>query len=245
MMERYLCRVAYIGWNFKGTNVQPDQRTVEGEMEKVLGGKVRFLSRTDAGVSALNNHAICLTSTDPFAANEIPDVFVLGKIRIKERPRVFWRWYRYYYPEEVEIPEEVLGAFVGRKDFASFSLPERGQDTVKEVFSFSSFTIPGFTVFDVVGRSFLRQMVRRMVMGVVLHVKGEVDVFDLLEKPRPKAVPPAPAEGLILMDMGVQPRVPVEEDVLRRVRKRWEELWREQRIRSLVLSNWRFLGRSF
>ena len=243
-MEKYLCRVAYIGWFFKGTNVQPDQKTVEGEMEKVLQGKVRFLSRTDAGVSALNNYAVCVTKLDPFTANQIPGIWVVGRVLLREKPKVFWRWYRYYYPEEIEIPQELLEKFRGVHDFASFSIPE-GKDTKREIVRITAFTIPGFTVFDVIGKSFLRQMVRRLVMGIVLHTKKEIDALELLEKPRAKSVPPAPPEGLLLVNMGIRPYVPVDESRLFEAREAWKRMWKELKLRSLVLSNWWMLGRSF
>lgn len=56
---RYKARVLYDGTHFSGFQVQPDQRTVQGELEKALtllakGEKVRIhgAGRTDAGVHA-------------------------------------------------------------------------------------------------------------------------------------------------------------------------------------------------
>lgn len=57
-MDRYRVRLAYDGTDFHGSQVQPDLRTVQGELEKVLQkitGKHRtvlFAGRTDAGVHA-------------------------------------------------------------------------------------------------------------------------------------------------------------------------------------------------
>jgi len=210
-------------------------------MEKVLEGKVRFLSRTDAGVSAFNNYALCKTKKHPFAANEIGDVWVTGAKEVNKKPQVYWRWYRYYYPEEVEVPRELLSLFVGRKDFSSFAITE-GKNPVREIYHFSSFTIPGFTVFDVVGKSFLRQMVRRMVTGVILHLKGEVDVKDLLERPKERVVPPAPPEGLVLMNMALSEKVYPDREKLAFAKKQLENLWKHYKLRSLVLSNRWILG---
>ncbi len=53
--EVNVLKVAYMGWNFHGSQIQPGLRTVEGVLEKVLGVKGKFLSRTDAGVSAVGN----------------------------------------------------------------------------------------------------------------------------------------------------------------------------------------------
>jgi tRNA pseudouridine38-40 synthase len=235
-METYLCRVGYLGWNFKGTNIQPKERTVEGELERILGGKVRFLSRTDAGVSAMNNYALCKIETNPFSVNQLEDIWVTGYVPVERRPKVFWRWYRYYLPEELPIDEEILKLFEGRKDFSSFSIPE-GKDPRREVLRFRAFQLKDFTIFDVIGKSFLRQMVRRIVMGYVLALRGEIDIEELFQKPQPKKVPPAPPEGLILMDMKLDTYVPAKEEVVEMVRRRLEDRWKELRLRAFLLSN--------
>ena len=57
-MERFKLVVQYDGTEFSGFQVQPEKRTVQGELEKVLeflvGEKVRIYAsgRTDTGVSA-------------------------------------------------------------------------------------------------------------------------------------------------------------------------------------------------
>lgn len=235
-METYLCRVGYLGWNFKGTNIQPEERTVEGEMERILGGRIRFLSRTDAGVSAMNNYALCRTEVDPFAVNQLKDVWITGYTKVEKRPRVFWRWYRYYLPQEVPAREDLTKSFEGRKDFSSFAISE-GKNPVREVFRFRVVPLRGFTLFDVVGRSFLRQMVRRMVNGYLMALEDKIDLEDLFESPQPKKIPPAPPEGLVLMNMKLDTYVPVSDEVRRRVREHIRSLWKELRLRSFLLSN--------
>lgn len=57
-MERYRVRLAYDGTDFYGSQIQPEHRTVQAEVERVLqefGGRkvtVYFAGRTDAGVHA-------------------------------------------------------------------------------------------------------------------------------------------------------------------------------------------------
>jgi tRNA pseudouridine38-40 synthase len=57
-MERYRVRLAYDGTDFHGSQVQPELRTVQGEVERVLAqisgsrSTVYFAGRTDAGVHA-------------------------------------------------------------------------------------------------------------------------------------------------------------------------------------------------
>jgi tRNA pseudouridine38-40 synthase len=63
MAQNVLIKIEYDGTNFSGWQIQPDQRTVQGEIEHVLkyiaGGDVHIhgTSRTDAGVHALGQCA--------------------------------------------------------------------------------------------------------------------------------------------------------------------------------------------
>ncbi len=62
-MRNVLLTIAYDGTNFSGWQRQPDRRTVQGEIERVLSQlcgqtiTVNGTSRTDAGVHALDQHA--------------------------------------------------------------------------------------------------------------------------------------------------------------------------------------------
>lgn len=62
-MKHVLLTIAYDGTNFSGWQRQPGQRTVQGEVERVLSQlcrqeiTVNGTSRTDAGVHALDQHA--------------------------------------------------------------------------------------------------------------------------------------------------------------------------------------------
>lgn len=58
-MQRYKCKLAYDGSQFSGYQIQPNKRTVQGEMEKAMqklhkGAAIKVFSsgRTDAGVHA-------------------------------------------------------------------------------------------------------------------------------------------------------------------------------------------------
>ena len=62
--RRILLRVAYDGTNYHGWQVQPNAKTIEGELNRVLtqltGEEIQVTgaSRTDAGVHALGNVAV-------------------------------------------------------------------------------------------------------------------------------------------------------------------------------------------
>ena len=61
---KYFAKIKYIGTDFHGFQVQPDKRTVQGELcialERAVGApcKVTGCSRTDAGVHA---NEFCIT----------------------------------------------------------------------------------------------------------------------------------------------------------------------------------------
>ena len=67
--RRILLRVAYEGTNYHGWQVQPNAKTIEGELNRVLtqltGEKIQVTgaSRTDAGVHALGNVAVFDTAS--------------------------------------------------------------------------------------------------------------------------------------------------------------------------------------
>ncbi len=234
-MKYYLCRVAYLGWYFHGTNVQPDVVTIEGEMEKALNGRVRFLSRTDRGVSALSNYALCYTETNPMKANNIDNLWVLGYREIDSHPKVEYRWYRYVYPQKVYISSETLSLFRGKKDFASFAYEKDRKDTVKEILDIKVFHHCDYTIFDIIGKSFLRQMVRRVVNGIILHEKGVINAEKLFEHPEPASVPPLPPEGLILMDIKLYPDVEVSRNVVNTMMKKLRKAFFDYSVRKGIL----------
>ena len=63
-MKRILLRVAYDGTDFCGWQLQPEKRTVEGELNKAIkeltGEDIEVIgaSRTDSGVHAMGNVAV-------------------------------------------------------------------------------------------------------------------------------------------------------------------------------------------
>lgn len=125
-----------------------------------------------------------------------------------ERPLPFvyrYGWY-YYYPVDLKKLEQCLATFVGTHDFKSFcSSEDTRENTVRTIDSITLeyFKRYGCYRIKVVGHSFLRHMVRRIV-GACIEVASRphlaVDVLNvaLQEKNPAQLLPNAPANGLVL-----------------------------------------------
>ena len=249
---RYAFRVGYVGEGFHGLARQPGLRTVEGEVLRVLtergyrreGDFFLFSSRTDKGVSALSN---------VFAA-ELRKEPRLGEINASLRGVWVWarapvsgsfnpvrdarmRWYRYVFPrrysaEELEAMRGAARLFVGKHDFSSFAVVEDKNPvrTVKRIEVFNT----GYTVMDIFAPGFLRQMVRRIATALMRVASGEWDEDEVKRRLVERdPVPPAPPEGLVLMDVHF-PGIPWEVDPFwfGRMMEHWEGVERESMVRA-------------
>ncbi|ASJ10897.1 tRNA pseudouridine(38,39,40) synthase TruA [Thermococcus sp. P6] len=221
---RFALRVAYDGTAFHGFQRQPDVRTVEGELIRVLSklGIIKdarssnFMgaSRTDRGVSALFN-VVSFDATEradlvrPEVLNHnLRDVWVLGVAEVPEgfhpRFQALSKTYRYYLVDEGLDPpgmEECASLFVGRHDFSAFARLEPGKDRIRELLRVDVEKRHGYYVIELEGRSFLWEMARRIVNAIRLCGLGLMEpgeIKGMLEGRYDRKVPPAPPEGLIL-----------------------------------------------
>lgn len=222
---RLALRIAYDGTAFYGFQRQPGLRTVEGELIRVLerlgiiedpaSSNFKGASRTDRGVSAFFN----VVSFDPVPEkaylarpeilnHHLRDVWALGWAEIPDdfHPR-FWargKTYRYYLVDRgfnVESMRECAERFEGVHDFSAFSKLEPGKDPFREVESVEIIARTGYFVIEVRGKSFLWEMVRRMVNALVscgLNLLTPDEVSEILSGSFRKKIPPAPPENLVL-----------------------------------------------
>jgi tRNA pseudouridine38-40 synthase len=216
-------RIAYDGGKFMGSQRQPGERTVEGEVLRCLrkihaiesaeDARFRVASRTDRGVSALCNVACFDTS---FREKELlralngvaEDVHFLAYSPVPPEfspRRAKGRWYRYLAPaENIDLGKfrACADLFVGKHDFQRFCKPE-GKSTTKTITSVDVLALGDMIVVDLRAREFLRNMVRRMVAAMLAVGKGEAtldEVSSALEG-MDTSFGLAPAEGLILMEV--------------------------------------------
>lgn len=115
MMQRYKCTISYDGSNYSGFQIQPKDRTVQGEIEKALRKlhkgieiKIQASGRTDAGVHAKGQVIHFDSALDipaekwPVALNTLlpHDIVIADAVRVSEafhaRYNVTAKEYRYF-----------------------------------------------------------------------------------------------------------------------------------------------------
>ncbi len=221
---KLVLRVAYDGTAFYGFQRQPGVRTVEGELIHVLT-KLKIIessekndfkgaSRTDRGVSAFFNVVSFVPGgradlARPEVLNHhLKDLWVLGVAEVPDEfhPR-FWassKTYRYYLIDEGFNLEKVLECarlFEGVHDFSAFAKLEPGRDPVREITEVRVIPRNGYYVVEITGKSFLWEMVRRIVNALRfcgLGLLEKEDIEAMLSGTYRKKVPPAPPENLLL-----------------------------------------------
>lgn len=222
---RLAFRFGYIGSRFAGSQIQPSDRTVEGEFIAACSRaglfsdwhQARFATagRTDRGVHARGQIAAFTTRYQHRAVEAInwqlpPDIWCTGYAVVDDdfhpRYRAAARTYRYYVPGSPADPERMARAarlFEGEHDFSAFCKPA-GKDPVRSVRSARVFQEGRFSCIEVTARSFLWHMVRSMAAALVAVGEGtwgEEDITRRLSGEDTRHVPPAAPEGLVLWDV--------------------------------------------
>lgn len=219
-ITRFALKVYYEGGGFHGSQRQPRERTVEGELIAALDkmGVIykdfQAAGRTDKGVSALGN-VFALTTKEsliPSAINSnLPrDIRVLALEEVqgdfKPRRDAFSRTYRYFLEStglDMDLVKKAAAAMVGTHSFHNYSKTDE-RSTIRTINEITVHDIGKFLVITITGESFLWQQVRRMVRALKMAGAGEVSPGDIeksLELYIDHKFKPAPASGLILLDV--------------------------------------------
>jgi tRNA pseudouridine38-40 synthase len=249
-VHRYAYKVFYDGTrSFYGFQRQPSVRTVEGELLYALTrtralpsdlDAARFASagRTDRFVSALGNvFAVNLERNEtPAAINsrlKSDDIRVWARAQVQDsfNPRqALNRHYKYfaYNAEGIDLEPlvEASKLFLGVHDFRHFAHRHSNEDCVRKISELSVVSLQdNFICFDIVGDSFLRRMVRRVVGSLICVARGLLKQTEIekLFDPRSSAprmgVPSAPPEGLILWDVDYGFPFEVDDYAVRKLRE--------------------------
>lgn len=227
-MFKIAFKVAYIGTGYHGFQRQPNLPTVEGELlrafkkagisESPENSDYSIAGRTDRGVSAIGN-VVSLKTDSEAKINQInyylpSNIRIIGYAMVKNgfKPRYAkQRHYRYILdktscPENslnLELMKQAAKQMEGKHNYLNFSKrSERAPE--RTVFSVKLSEAREILVFDVIGESFLWNMVRKMVKVLIMIGQGKLTLKDLetLFNPDiPASIKPVPSEGLILMDV--------------------------------------------
>ncbi len=207
-------KLFYNGEGFHGSQVQPDVRTVAGEIERALAAlgaeqRIRMASRTDRGVSALEQVASFEPPADGFHPGALNDrlpsdirVWSWAEVDESFRPRhAAGKEYVYVHPARLDTDTVLKAATIleGEHDFTNLSRRDdrialRTLDTV-------DVTTGDCTVFTFRAPSFLHEMVRRCVTLLVRVGNGEADtdaVEGALDPGATVNIPPADPRWLYL-----------------------------------------------
>ncbi|MBW6461529.1 MAG: hypothetical protein K0B07_00565 [DPANN group archaeon] len=218
-----ILKVAYVGKDFCGSQIQVKGRTVEGEVISALerldfidedAPRFRIISRTDKGVSACCNLARLESKKNidiERLNHELPtDVFILGKsegmlhLPVKKH---------YVYivdastAKKIEVSKlsYVATIFSGKHDFSNFARIEKdnGKTTFREI----EVTVEAFgnlVLIHFYGTGFLWQMIRRIVRCMYDFSFGKINdsyILGLLDCNISKNYSAADACNLILVDI--------------------------------------------
>lgn len=212
-------RCAYLGFNYKGFQIQPDVPTIQGALKDALRKvgylkAIRYVSRTDAGVSAVDQ--IILLQTDDqkivfSAMSELPEDiklyalfmdpnFTFGAVEGKE--------YLYISPLFPDVDLERLEKavyYMSGRTHNYYHLVKRPSETIDNPWMriFVDFDVSDrWIYFKVIGKKFYWEQVRRIVsllLSVGMRkIRFRTYIKILHGESYKSGIPPAPPEGLIL-----------------------------------------------
>ncbi len=240
-------KVAYNGREFYGSQIQPDVRTVEGDIKKILSEEginvtnFGFLSRTDRGVSALSN-LLKLDTKEELNLRKmthmLEDIWIYGKITCElELPLT--KTYRYYLFDsgyDEKLIREGLSFFNGAHDFSSFSKYNGFEETTRTIET--GFRKEGqIYVLEFKGKGFLWQMIRRIVGAIVDYTEGklsEQEILSALAGDISINARPFPPEYLLLYDIKTSCDMFYDDYVIRSLKRRFSELFSDLSARSVL-----------
>jgi len=176
-------RIAYLGWNYHGVVEQPNLPTVGSALREAMESqgiraRLKFTSRTDRGVSALDNIAFYRGPVPNISLlnSELPRDIVVWAVATGGTPKPRARAYCYAIPFRIKGAEECVRRALD--ELAQLGLG-------KNIESLDVKVGENFTYIEIYGKSFKRNEIRRIV--------GRA-----LELSLGRRIGLAPPEGLVL-----------------------------------------------
>lgn len=227
MLGYLLLRITYYGKQYRGFQIQPDVPTVQGIVSQAfrllgLGGTLKYISRTDAGVSAVDQIIIKKLDQKFFGSpiytmirriSEIlPDnirVYAYTVVKNSIFSKIRYKEYLYLISRElINLDPHVLSdviRYINNNTCNYFYLVKRPVGSIEDYwlrYSIESWCDSEYIYIKVRGKKFYWEQVRRLI-SLLVNVAMKRIAFDtytkiLNGKPYRCGVPPAPAAGLVL-----------------------------------------------
>lgn len=216
---RIALKIGYDGRKFNGFAMQPNKRTIEGEILKRLikskiivsreKAKFQYAARTDKGVSAFGNVIAFNCSGNAVKVLEsLDDIWLTGYAFVDENfnpKRCVRKIYRYYLFNEgydIKKIKEAAKIFQGEHNFSNFA-KLNGRNPKRKI---DKINVQGTKIIkiDFIAKSFLWNQIRRIVAAIIKVGRSEADIENikrLLECREKGNFGLAPAKYLVLVDI--------------------------------------------
>ena len=234
MIMKVALKIGYEGTHFSGSQIQPDQRTVEGELLKVLqetgviadseAADLSSSGRTDAGVHSISQVVTFFTDNPRMAIprilnSKLPrDVWAWAYAEVSDdfdpRRHAVHRKYRYILSaDEYDISKmrDAAKLFIGEHNFSNFAKKDKNnpRSTVRKVEKLDIRSHGPVIKIDIVANAYLWNMIRKIVSALTLVGNGTRDIDWISKMLDPEnyeeGIEPAPAYGLIFLDVQYDP----------------------------------------
>ena len=201
---------SYLGYEFHGSQIQPDLTTVQGELEKACKrlkwspNGVKISSRTDSGVNARMNHA--LIDVPNGIEEDLPHGILKGlndilpsSICIYDAEKVNddcnirlaeIRTYRYRlemmdkWKSDIDLKKfkDIIRLFLGTHDFFNFYKQEDNRSTIRTIKEIVPWVSKDNRLigFEIKSKGFLWNQVRRIASCIVRVINKEISVEDVI-----------------------------------------------------------------
>jgi tRNA pseudouridine38-40 synthase len=224
MKKMYLyVKVAYVGINYHGSQIQKNNKTVEGMLTekaraiKLLNNneRIRFYSRTDKGVSSTGNIFIVNTDIKPEIflrrINKVlKDIICYSYATSEKKEMVASKTYSYYMPKgEYDTYKLIESAnfFVGNHDFTYFVKGHKPFQSAIDSIKVKEYKDHFNITFK--AKKFEWGMIRKIVKTMQDYAHGTLtknDILLALEGKKDIQASLAPGENLLLedIDLGIK-----------------------------------------
>ena len=224
---RIALKIAYVGTDYHGSQVQPDVKTIEGELFRALRelniindpheANFGAAGRTDSGVHALGQVIAFDTDKPHIALPRAVNSKLSGAIWAWARAQVHpdfdprrnakYREYRYvmFGKYDISVLLKASDLLVGKHDFCNFVTPEKERGSICKVEKIELREAGECTIMDIRADHFLWHMVRKIASALKMVGMGEKDLAWLEKMLKPsdfrEGLEPAPAYGLVFKNV--------------------------------------------